>query len=78
MNRQSHHCFVLLLAYPGKEYVSFDPELDADQIEDQIEEQVPKNHTQAFFDLNVSERTLRFAKEESTPSWAKSVDLYGA
>ena len=40
MNRQSHRCELLLLAYPGKEYVRFDADAAADEVEASAEAQV--------------------------------------
>ena len=43
MNRQSHRCELLLLAYPGKEYVRFDADADAEEVEASAEAQATRS-----------------------------------
>ena len=62
-NRQSHTCFVLMLSYPGKEYIRFDASASAADVRTAAAEQTKKNHTFAFFELNKWEATLRFRLE---------------
>ena len=82
MDRQSHHCFTLLLSYPGREYVRFDQEADPEDIEANAETQANKNHTRAFFALNIFENGLRFCAKRDPwnrdpPLEAKSIGLDG-
>ena len=82
MDKQSHHCFTLLLSYPGQEYVRFDQEADPEDIEANAETQANKNHTRAFFALNIFENGLRFCAKmdpwnRDPPSEAKSIGLDG-
>ena len=75
MNRQSHRCETLMLAYPGREYIHFDPDASTEDVEASADAQAGRNHTQAFFDLNASEACMYFRPSQS--SSALSVDING-
>ena len=77
MNRQSHRCETLQLTYQGREYIRFDANASAQDVEASAEAQTGHNHTQAFFTLNADEARMFFRPEAGAPSSVKSVDIDG-
>ena len=66
MNRQSHRCELLLLAYPGKEYVRFDADADAEDVEEsattQVTSDLSSNHLRPTDSSDTQPRSLPLAQ----------------